>query len=62
MNAVVDQDICTGCGLCVSVCPEVFEFDADKAKAREKKLPVDLEESAKQAESDCPVGAIQVSE
>ena len=25
----VDQDLCTGDGLCVQVAPEVFEFDID---------------------------------
>ena len=25
----VDQDLCTGDGLCVQVAPEVFEFDVD---------------------------------
>ncbi|MDY0345438.1 MAG: ferredoxin, partial [Bacilli bacterium] len=23
----IDRDACIGCGLCVSVMPEVFEFD-----------------------------------
>src|SRR5512142_1655806 len=25
----IDQDLCTGDGLCVQVAPEVFEFDVD---------------------------------
>ncbi|GAH99283.1 unnamed protein product, partial [marine sediment metagenome] len=25
MKAVVDKDLCTGCGLCEDTCPEVFE-------------------------------------
>ena len=34
MKAYVDQDTCIGCGLCASVCPEVFEMnDEGKAEA-----------------------------
>ena len=31
----VDQARCIGCGLCVSTCPEVFEFD-ENGKSRVK--------------------------
>ncbi|MFH1855720.1 MAG: ferredoxin [Candidatus Omnitrophota bacterium] len=60
MKAVVDPDICTGCGLCVSTCPEVFEMDGDVAKAIGDEVPEENEECAKQAEEDCPVQAIIV--
>lgn len=29
MKAVVDKDLCTGCGLCEDTCPEVFEMKDD---------------------------------
>ena len=29
MKAVVDQDTCIGCGLCPSICEEVFELQDD---------------------------------
>ena len=29
MRVWVDQDLCTGDGLCVQYAPEVFEFDID---------------------------------
>jgi ferredoxin len=29
LNVWVDQDLCTGDGLCVQYAPEVFEFDVD---------------------------------
>ena len=29
MRAKVDKDSCISCGACVSICPEVFEFDDD---------------------------------
>ena len=29
MKANVDQNLCSGCGLCEQVCPEVFEMGDD---------------------------------
>jgi ferredoxin len=29
LNVWIDQDLCTGDGLCVQYAPEVFEFDID---------------------------------
>ena len=51
----VDEDKCIGCGLCASLCPEVFEMDDDmKAKVKsQKKLPC-----VQDAISSCPVEAI----
>ena len=30
MKAKLDKDLCIGCGLCVSTCPEVFKMEEDK--------------------------------
>lgn len=62
MKAVVDQETCTGCGLCESTCPEVFELSEDVAEVKVDEVPEDSNESAKQAAEDCPVGAISVEE
>jgi ferredoxin len=52
---------CAGCGLCVSVCPNVFVFDKNyKACTKEG---VEIEDYAKQIEScvsSCPAEAIKV--
>jgi ferredoxin len=58
MKATVDADLCTGCGLCESTCPEVFELQDDVAVVKVDTVPKDVEESCKQAAEDCPVEAI----
>lgn len=61
MNAHVDKDTCIGCGLCPSICSEVFEMDDDgKAVAKVNPVPAGSEDDAKDAESSCPVNAISV--
>jgi len=51
----VDKKACIGCGLCASLCPEVFEMQDDgKAGVKaQKKLPC-----VKDAIESCPTQAI----
>ncbi len=61
MKANVDKDICIGCGLCPSICIEVFEMDDDgKAKVIVDEVPKGHVEDAKDAAISCPVNAISV--
>jgi ferredoxin len=59
MKAIVDPELCTGCGLCVDTCPEVFELSGDVAKVKADPVPGDAEESCKKAAEECPVEAIK---
>ena len=34
MKAFVDKETCIGCGLCPSICPDVFAMDDDDGKAK----------------------------
>lgn len=62
MKASVDKDVCIGCGLCPTICNEVFEMDDDgKAVAKITDVPKESEEGAKEAEEACPVNAITVN-
>ncbi len=62
MKAAVDQDLCTGCGLCVDTCSEVFEMGDDTARVIADPVPASAAAKAKQAAEECPVEAISVTE
>lgn len=59
MPAVINKNRCTGCGVCVNLCPyEVFEFDpkGEKAEATTSSRCV----CCFLCEDSCTFGAIQV--
>ncbi len=61
MKAHVDKETCIGCGLCPSICSEVFEMDDDgKAVAINPDVPDGCADDAEEAASSCPVEAITV--
>ena len=63
MKVTIDRDICTGCELCATTCPEIYEMDDDGlAKVKVDPIPANLADSAKEAASNCPVECIKVSE
>ena len=56
-KVTVDESLCTGCGLCASSCPDVFEIgDDNKAHVKSEEGDCDLNQVA----SECPVEAIKV--
>jgi ferredoxin len=61
MKAIVNEDTCIGCGLCESVCPEVFKMNGDKAVVYVNPVPAQAEASCKQAVDECPVVAISIA-
>jgi len=59
MKVWVDPDLCTGCGLCVSTAPDLFEMVGDIAKEKMDSVPQELETQAQEAMDNCPVEAIK---
>lgn len=58
----IDEDACTGCGLCEDTCPEVFELEDDVATVKEGVDFSDCEDEIKEATEDCPTEAIHCEE
>ena len=62
MKAIVDEETCIGCGLCVESCPEVFELVDDKARTKLEEVPEEYAETCREAAEDCPVEAIHIED
>lgn len=62
MRVRVDAELCTGCGLCVEKCPEVFEMDGSIALTKLEFVPTALEAACREAAESCPVSAIAIEQ
>ena len=59
MIAKVDKDSCIGCGMCIDICPEIFQYDDEyKSESVTEKIPEELKEKVAEAIDVCPVEAI----
>jgi ferredoxin len=54
------EDFCIRCGICIDVCPELYEmdFEEDEINIKVEEVPEVLMEKAKTSIKDCAVGAI----
>ena len=61
MKAFVDKDLCIGCGICEGIAPEVFSLQTEPyAVVIMDPLEDAYVDAAKEAEAECPEGAIKV--
>ena len=59
-RAYVNPDLCIGCGLCVSILPEVFQLNAEGISEVYAETPEDKREEVYEAVDSCPVKAISI--
>ena len=63
MKAVVDKDLCIGCGICEGVAPEVFSLATEPyAVVIQDPVAEENYEATRQAAEDCPETAIIIEE
>jgi len=63
MQVRVDADICAGFGVCLGLCPEVFELHDDGyAVVLVAEVPAEHAEAVRAAVSQCPANAISLSD
>jgi NAD-dependent dihydropyrimidine dehydrogenase PreA subunit len=65
-NVAVDWDICTGCGICLEICPvKMYEWRETSGHPTSEKKPLPTRKSdciqCFQCENKCPVKAIRVT-
>ncbi|HEX3030962.1 MAG TPA: ferredoxin [Bacillota bacterium] len=61
MKTEVVQDLCISCGSCISLAPEIYDWNDDQ-KAHAKgggDVPGGMEKDAKEAAESCPTDAIR---
>jgi ferredoxin len=62
MKVRVDTDLCAGFGICVGICPEVFQLHDDGyATVLVDEVPPELEDPVSRAANQCPAQAIFLS-
>ena len=62
MRVEVDKETCTGCGVCVDMCPDVFELEGEVAQAKVSDVPAEFEDAVKESAEACPSESIKVEE
>jgi len=62
MKVRIDENLCTGCGLCADTCPDIFELADDVARVKKEEVPEENQDCVKEAAENCPVEAIKIEE
>ena len=62
MTAHVLPKACIQCGLCPTICPEVFSLpdNGGSAQAVEEEIPLEFQPMAQEAADSCPTSAIVI--
>jgi len=62
MKVTINRDDCISCGVCMSVCPEVFRFADDGLAEAYGENPENFEDSVTVARDSCPVSIIDIEQ
>jgi ferredoxin len=63
MKVTVDKDLCTGCGICESIAPEVFSLEREPvSEVLLDPVPEEYWDVTREAAEECPEAAIIIEE
>ena len=63
MKVHVNANVCAGFGVCLGLCPEVFELHDDGyAIVVVSEVPQELEDAVREAVNQCPARAISLGD
>lgn len=62
MKAIVDENLCIGCGICEAICPDVFELEDGIAKVKVTPVSEANAGDCREAAESCPVEAISIED
>ncbi len=61
MKAIVDQDLCIGCGICEEIVPEVFSLQNEPyAEVLLDPIPEEFQDAVREAAEECSEAAITI--
>lgn len=62
MRVAVEEDDCSGTGLCTRVCGDVFELRDYVSHVKVDPIPAEFESAVREAVGLCPLQAIVITE
>ena len=63
MKVRVDPEVCAGFGICIGICPELFELHDDGfATVLLAEVPPELHDLVQRAADQCPSRAISIAD
>jgi ferredoxin len=60
LKASVNKNACIGCGICIDICPSIFEFDPQGLSEAATFITPALDHNARIAADACPTQAINI--
>ena len=61
MQIIIDTYLCNGCGTCIEMCPDVFQFDEFSGKAALVVADPVVTDEVHQAAAYCPEKCIEIT-
>ncbi len=62
MKVEIIDELCTGCGLCIDTCADLFDMEESTVTVKMEVVPSEQENCCREAAENCPMEAIKIEE